>query len=72
LQLRDSSPVHGRVLEPQFLGTRRLRQAFHCAVIDVDDLDEAIAFAGRLPPAKRGMVEICPVFEFANLPEVKT
>lgn len=31
-------------------------------VIDVADLDEAIAIAGRLPPAKKGTVEIRPLF----------
>jgi len=30
-------------------------------IIDVDDLDEAIAIAGRLPPAKKGTVEIRPL-----------
>ena len=32
-------------------------------IIDVDNLDEAIAIASRLPPAKKGTVEIRPVFE---------
>lgn len=31
-------------------------------VIDVADLDEAIAIAGRLPPAAKGTVEIRPLF----------
>lgn len=31
-------------------------------VIDVDDLDEAIAISARLPPAKLGTVEIRPLF----------
>jgi len=31
-------------------------------IIDVDDLDEAIAIAERLPPAKKGTVEIRPLF----------
>ncbi|MDV6034621.1 MAG: YciI family protein [Phycisphaera sp. RhM] len=31
-------------------------------LIDVDDLDEAIAIAARLPPAKLGTVEIRPLF----------
>lgn len=37
-------------------------------IIDVDNLDEAIAFASRLPPAKKGTVEIRPVFELAGIP----
>ena len=31
-------------------------------LIDVDDLDEAIAIAGRIPPAKKGTVEVRPLF----------
>lgn len=31
-------------------------------LIDVDDLDEAIAIASRLPPAAKGTVEIRPLF----------
>jgi len=37
-------------------------------LIDVKNLDEAITFAGRLPPAKKGTIEIRPVFELATLP----
>ena len=38
-------------------------------LIDVANLDEAIAIAGRIPPAKKGTVEIRPVFELPNLPQ---
>ncbi|QDU49079.1 YciI family protein [Gimesia panareensis] len=37
-------------------------------IIDVENLDEAIAIASRLPPAKKGTVEIRPIFE---LPEIE-
>ena len=37
-------------------------------LIDVADLDEAIAIASRLPPAKKGTVEVRPVREVAGLP----
>ena len=37
-------------------------------IIDVDNLDEAIAVASRLPPVKKGTVEIRPVFELAGIP----
>ena len=36
-------------------------------LIDVKNLDEAIALASRLPPAKKGTVEIRPIFELENL-----
>ena len=32
-------------------------------ILDVADLDEAIAIASRLPPAKKGTVEIRPILE---------
>jgi hypothetical protein len=31
-------------------------------ILDVENLDEAIEIAGRLPPAKKGTVEIRPLF----------
>ena len=36
-------------------------------VIDVEDIDEAIAVAARLPPAKKGTVEIRPIFDVSNI-----
>lgn len=38
-------------------------------VLDLADLDEAIAVAGRLPPAKKGAVEIRPLSPLEGLPE---
>lgn len=40
-------------------------------LIDVPHLDEAIAIACRLPPAKVGTVEIRPVFSLEGMPEPK-
>jgi hypothetical protein len=40
-------------------------------LIDVEDVDEAIAIASQLPPAKKGTVEIRPIVELANLPVVE-
>lgn len=39
-------------------------------VIDVPDLDEALAIAERLPPARKGTVEVRPLFELTGLPDV--
>lgn len=39
-------------------------------IIDVANLDEAIAIAARLPPATKGTVEVRPIFELPNLPEL--
>ncbi len=40
-------------------------------LIEVENLDEAIAIASRLPPAKKGTVEIRPLFNLEGLPEEK-
>lgn len=40
-------------------------------LIDVENLDIAIAIAARLPPAKIGTVEIRPIRDTANLPSSK-
>ncbi|MCA9016691.1 MAG: YciI family protein [Planctomycetaceae bacterium] len=37
-------------------------------IIDVENLDEAIAVASQLPPAKKGTVEIRPIFELPEIP----
>lgn len=41
-------------------------------IIDVDNLDEAIAIASSLPPAKKGTVEIRPLMEIDGLPAEKS
>ncbi|GAA4451563.1 YciI family protein [Novipirellula rosea] len=38
-------------------------------LIDVENLDEAIAIAARIPPAKKGTVEIRPVYPLPELPQ---
>jgi hypothetical protein len=40
-------------------------------LIEAANLDEAIAFAARIPAASKGTVEIRPVFEIAGLPHGK-
>ena len=37
-------------------------------LIEANDLDEAIAIAGRIPGARKGTVEVRPVLEIAGLP----
>ena len=37
-------------------------------IVDVANLDEALAIASRLPPAKKGTVEIRPVYELPPIP----
>lgn len=71
----DASPLHSvtaatsvRVREGKRLVTdgpfaETSEQLGGYYLLDVDNLDEAIAIAGRLPPAKKGTVEIRPIFE---------
>lgn len=40
-------------------------------ILDLEDLDEAIAVASRLPPAKKGTVEIRPIFPIDGLPPTR-
>jgi hypothetical protein len=38
-------------------------------VVEANDLDEAIAIAERIPPARYGTIEIRPLMEIEGLPE---
>jgi hypothetical protein len=40
-------------------------------LIEAENLDEAIAVAGRIPAATKGTIEIRPIFELPNLPKGK-
>lgn len=40
-------------------------------LIDFENLDEAIAIAGRIPGARRGTAEIRPLMEVTGLPELR-
>ena len=40
-------------------------------IIDVDHLDEAIEISSRLPPAKKGTVEIRPLFDLPEIPQLE-
>ena len=37
-------------------------------LVDANNLDEAIAIAGRIPMARKGTVEVRPVIEISGLP----
>lgn len=38
-------------------------------LVDVANIDEAIAIAGRIPPAKKGTIEIRPVIDLPDMPQ---
>jgi hypothetical protein len=81
-QYLSSSPLHPvatatsvqvregkrRVTDGPFAETTEQLGGFY--VIDVPNLDDAIAFASRIPPAKKGTIEIRPIFELENLPQM--
>jgi hypothetical protein len=54
------------VTDGPFAETREQLGGFF--MVDVKDLNEAIAIAGRIPGARKGTVEVRPVMEVAALP----
>jgi hypothetical protein len=54
------------VTDGPFAETREQLGGFY--MIEAKDLDEAIAIAEKIPPAKYGTIEIRPVMEIAGLP----
>ncbi len=61
VRLRDGQR---QITDGPFAETREQLGGYY--IIDVANLDEAISVAGRVPPAKKGTVEIRPIF---TLPE---
>ena len=54
------------VTDGPFAETREQLGGYY--LIDAKDLDEAIAIAARIPPARKGTIEIRPVMEIPGLP----
>ncbi|WP_254507457.1 YciI family protein [Anatilimnocola floriformis] len=57
------------VTDGPFAETREVLGGFY--LIDVDNLDEAIAVAAQQPGARFGTIEIRPLLEISNLPNTK-
>src|SRR5262245_51917623 len=66
VRIRDGKRL---VTDGPFAETREQLGGFF--LIDAENLDEAITIASRIPGAKKGTVEVRPVFELAGLPSVK-
>lgn len=49
------------VTDGLFAETKERLAGFH--LIDARDLDDAIAIAARIPPARSGSMQVCPVRE---------
>ena len=55
------------VTDGPFAETREQLGGYY--IVDAKDLDDAIAIASRIPPAKKGTVEIRPLIEIPGLPD---
>jgi hypothetical protein len=63
VRVRDGKRL---VTDGPFAETREQLGGYY--LIDARDLDEAIAIAERIPPARKGTVEIRPIVELSGLP----
>jgi hypothetical protein len=63
VRVRDGKRL---VTDGPFAETREQLGGYY--LIDAKDLDEAIAIAVRIPPARKGTIEIRPVMEIPSLP----
>jgi len=63
VRVRDGKRL---VTDGPFAETREQLGGFF--MIEAKNLDEVIDIAGRIPGARKGTVEIRPVFEISNLP----
>jgi hypothetical protein len=64
IRVRNGKPM---VTDGPFVETREVLGGFY--LIDVANLDEAIAIAARHPGARLGSVEVRPLYELAGLPQ---
>ncbi len=63
VRMRDAQRL---VTDGPFAETREQLGGYY--LIEAKDLDQAIAIAARIPPVRKGTVEIRPVKEMAGLP----
>jgi hypothetical protein len=63
VKVRDGKKL---VTDGPFAETREQLGGYY--LIDAENLDEAIAIAGRVPAARKGTVEIRPIVELPSLP----
>jgi len=64
VRVREGKPL---VTDGPFAETREQLGGYF--LIDVKNLDEAMAVASRIPGARRGTIEIRPVVEIAGMPD---
>jgi len=66
VRVRDGKPLS---TDGPFAETREQLGGFF--LVDVENHEQALAIAERIPMARRGTVEVRPVVELTNLPEFK-
>ncbi|MFY9618851.1 MAG: YciI family protein [Pyrinomonadaceae bacterium] len=64
VRMRDGKRV---VTDGPFAETREQLGGYY--IVEASDLDEAMAIAERIPPARYGTIEIRPLMEIEGLPE---
>lgn len=64
VRVRDGKAL---VTDGPFAETREQLGGFY--IVEAANLDEAIAIAARIPPARKGTIEVRPVLEIPGLPE---
>jgi hypothetical protein len=64
LRVRDGKSV---VTDGPFAETREQLGGYY--IVEAKDLDEAMAIAERIPPARYGTIEIRPLMEIEGLPK---
>jgi hypothetical protein len=64
VRVRNGKPI---VTDGPFAETREQLGGYF--LIEAKDLNEAIAIAGRIPGARKGTIEVRPVYELSGLPE---
>jgi hypothetical protein len=63
VRVREGKSV---VTDGPFAETREQLGGFY--IIEAKDLDEALSVAARIPPARKGTIEVRPVMEIPGLP----
>ena len=64
VRVREGKPL---VTDGPFAETREQLGGYY--IIETNNLDEAIDVAARIPPARKGTIEIRPILEIPGLPQ---
>lgn len=65
VRVRNGKPM---ITDGPFAETREQLGGYY--MVEARDLNEAISIAARIPPARKGTVEVRPVVELPNMPDM--